>query len=129
MEGRTHRDLDPELCGEPVEIEERRATVRLTAGERMRGDETGLVHGGFVFGLADHAAMLAVNQPTVVLGSCQARFLKPVKVGDELMAEAVVENQEDRRFVVTCEVKRSGVTVMSGEFVCYTPERHVLAAE
>jgi acyl-coenzyme A thioesterase PaaI-like protein len=46
-------------------------------------DAHGLVHGGFVFGLADYAAMLAVNDPNVVLGAAEARFLKPVRRGDQ----------------------------------------------
>jgi acyl-coenzyme A thioesterase PaaI-like protein len=49
----------------------------------MAVDDRGLVHGGFVFGLADHAAMLAVNDPNVVLGAASTRFLKPVRVGED----------------------------------------------
>lgn len=32
----------------------------------MAADEYRLVHGGFIFGLADYAVMLAINEPTVV---------------------------------------------------------------
>lgn len=45
------------------------------------------------FGLADYAAMLAVNEPTVVLGKAEVRFLKPVKVGERLLARTrILEN-------------------------------------
>ena len=42
---------------------------------------------GFIFGAADYAAMLAVNQPNVVLGAAETHFLKPSRVGDVLLAQ------------------------------------------
>ena len=92
----------------------------------MATDERGLVHGGFLFGLADYAAMLAVNHPGVVLASAEARFLKPVLVGEEVIAEAAIVDHEGSRTFVQVEVRRGDQAVMSGEFHCYTPKRHVL---
>jgi len=66
MEQRTHPVVSPELCGRPSALEPGRAVVEFEALESMRADASGLVHGGFVFGLADYAAMLAVNHPHVV---------------------------------------------------------------
>lgn len=126
MEVRTHLAIDRELCGEPIELSEGFCRVRLVPTEAMAADGQGLVHGGFLFGLADYAAMLAVNQPTVVLASAEARFLKPVLVGDEVIAEAAIVDQEGPRTYVQVEVRRGEQTVMSGEFHCYTPRRHVL---
>ena len=79
MEARTHLDADPRLCGRPLDLAEGRAQVALDTIDSMVVDRQGLVHGGFVFGLADYAAMLAVNDPNVVLGAAATRFLKPVK--------------------------------------------------
>ena len=81
MEQRTHRLTSKRLVGKPVKIEKNYAEVLLETTEEMTVDEYGLVHGGFTFGLADYAAMLAVNEPTVVLGKADVKFLKPVKVG------------------------------------------------
>ena len=36
----------------------------------------GWYNGGFIFGLADHAAMLAVNDPNVVLARCHRKIFK-----------------------------------------------------
>jgi len=125
---RTHLGIDRRLCGEPLEIGEVSAAVAWTALPEMAADERGLVHGGFVFGLADYAAMLAVNHPNVVLGSAEVRFLKPVVVGERLVARAAVEESDGRRSRVRVEVKRGEETVMSGTFACFTLERHVLDA-
>jgi acyl-coenzyme A thioesterase PaaI-like protein len=128
---RTHLGLDRRLCGQPLAVEEGSAVVGFEALPEMAADERGLVHGGFVFGLADHAAMLAVNHPNVVLGSAEVRFLKPVAVGEKLEARAAVEETDGRRSRVRVEVRRSGVAaaeVMAGTFLCFVLERHVLDA-
>jgi uncharacterized protein (TIGR00369 family) len=129
MTPNTHHALNPRLCGELRELKEGRATVTLATSDEMRADEQGLVHGGFVFGLADHAAMLAVNHPNVVLGSAEARFLAPVKVGDKLEAHAAVRNVEGKKHFVDCEVLSGNEAVFRGVFVCFIPSQHVLAAQ
>ena len=86
MRPQTHLSIDPRLCGAPVTLSPGQATVQFVATAQMAVDEHGLVHGGFVFGLADHAAMLAVNDPNVVLGAADTRFLAPVRVGDVVTA-------------------------------------------
>ena len=130
-EVRTHLGLDRRLCGRPMEVAEGSAVVSFEALPEMAADERGLVHGGFVFGLADHAAMLAVNHLNVVLGSAEVRFLKPVAVGERLEARAVVEEADGRKSRVKVEVLRVGSStevVMAGTFLCFVLERHVLDA-
>jgi uncharacterized protein (TIGR00369 family) len=124
----THLGIDRRLCGEPLEIGDGTAAVVLVTRPEMAADGHGLVHGGFVFGLADYAAMLAVNHPNVVLGSAEVRFLKPVAVGERLAAAARVAESDGRRSRVSVEVRRGDEPVMSGTFLCFTLERHVLEA-
>ena len=126
MEPRTHLELDPSLCGAPAELSAGHARVELTPPSQMRADDHQLVHGGFVFGLADHAAMLAVNEPTVVLGSAEVRFSAPVTVGQRCVAEATVSTREGSNHIVDVTVRCDGTEVFSGRFVCFVPRRHVL---
>lgn len=126
MDLRTHVDIDRRLCGEPVELGEGFASVELTTTPEMVVDEHGLVHGGFVFGLADHGAMLAVNHPNVVLGQASSRFLKPVRAGETLLAVAEIIRRDGRRKTVQVEVRRGDETVMSAELVCYELDHHIL---
>lgn len=100
----------------------------MTAVAAMAADDRGLVHGGFVFGLADHAAMLAVNEPNVVLVRAEVRFVAPVAVGDRLVARARVAPQAGAgpRPVVEAEVSAGDRTVFAGTFHCAVPSRHVL---
>ncbi|HYN21816.1 MAG TPA: hotdog domain-containing protein [Thermoanaerobaculia bacterium] len=129
MQPRTHLAIDPRLCGEPLDLAEGSARVAFTALPEMAADESGLIHGGFVFGLADYAAMLAVNHPHVVLAGAEVRFLKPVVVGERLVAEARSDEGDGRKSRVRVEVLRGGETVMTGDFRCVTLDQHVLGSE
>ena len=127
MVPRTHLKADPSLLGTSIHIEDGKlAVVELRAGPEMAVDEVGLVHGGFTFGLADYAAMVAVNDPYVVLGSSEVRFTAPVKVGDLMRATATVEGVEGKRRDVSVVVSVGERTVLKGKMVCYILSGHVL---
>jgi len=123
---RTHLRIDQALCGAPLRLADGHAELRLETVPAMAVDEQGLVHGGFVFGLADHAAMLAVNDPNVVLSAASVRFLRPLRVGDVVTAVATRGPAQGRRHPVTVEVRRGDEVVMTGEFGCVILGRHVL---
>jgi acyl-coenzyme A thioesterase PaaI-like protein len=107
LEQRTHDKIVPGLCGRPVELASGCARVVLETTVERAADARGLVHGGFTFGLADYAAMLAVNEPTVVLASAATKFLGPVVVGDHLDAEASVVRTDGRKRWVKVVVRRT----------------------
>jgi len=92
----------------------------------MAADDHGLVHGGFIFSLADHAAMLAVNEATVVLAAAEVRFLLPVRVGARVAATACVVERSGRRRQVEVEVTVEADVMCTGVFDCVTLDRHVL---
>jgi len=127
MEIKTHKLSNHSLLGNPVKvIDETEAMVELRATKEMAVDENGLIHGGFIFGLADYAAMLAINHPNVVLGASEVRFLSPVKTGDVMMAKAIVSKVDGRRRTVAVEVKVGDVAILSGSMTCFVLDRHVL---
>lgn len=123
---RTHEKIAAALCGRPVEVADGRARVALDTTTEMAADARGLVHGGFTFGLADYAAMLAVNEPTVVLASAETKFLGPVVAGERLEADAAVERTDGKKRWVNVVVRRDGTPVMEGTFLAVVPDRHIL---
>jgi len=123
----THELLDAELCGVPIEATDGRAIVEFVATARMRADATDLVHGGFVFGLADHAAMLAVGAPTVVLAAAEMKFLAPVVVGDTVRATATTAESTGKKRIVDVLVHVGDKVVMESRMTCVVPGNHVLA--
>ena len=126
MDPKTHLQADPGLCGTLLAIGEGSARVALDTTRPMAVDAQGLVHGGFVFGLADYAAMLAVNDPNVVLGGAESRFLKPVRVGDRMIASAKTLDTKGRKREVRVEAAVNTEKVFEGTFTCFVLERHVL---
>jgi uncharacterized protein (TIGR00369 family) len=93
----THQAINPELCGRALQVEKGFSRVALVTTAVMAADHTGLIHGGFIFGLADYAAMIAVNHPNVVLGAADVKFLKPVVQGETVIAEARVEEIQGKK--------------------------------
>ena len=127
MKIKTHVRVSADLVGSPVDVIE---GVKAIAQLRTRGDmvvdSTGLIHGGFTFGLADYAAMLAVNHPYVVLSSANVKFTAPVNVGETMIAEAKVTTVDGKKSEVNVEVKVEERRVLMGLFTCYTLDKHVL---
>jgi acyl-coenzyme A thioesterase PaaI-like protein len=126
MEIKTHENIDRSLCGEPVMVKEGISEVRLECSKCMGADESGLVHGGFIFGLADYEAMLAVNHPNVVLGSAETRFLKPSRITDVLIAKAHDKTPQERKHLVEVEVFCGEDLVFTGMFTCFVTKQHIL---
>jgi len=128
MDINTHKMIDRSLCGTPLETKEGFSRIELLLTENMTADESGLIHGGFLFGLADYAAMIAVNHPNVVLGSADVKFLKPLRRGDTIVAEAKVENISGKKNTVRVTIEKDKIKVFEGMFTCFVLDKHVLSA-
>jgi len=126
MNQHTHTQIEEEFSGRVIELKEGGSKVRLQTTSNMRTDETGLIHGGFLFSLADYAAMVAVNHPNVVLANANVKFLKPAIVNDVLTANAEVKNKEGKKYIVEAHIFRGPDLIFDGEFTCIVPNKHVL---
>lgn len=122
----THMKINTNFSGEIVEINPGYAKVVLDTIEVMRADEMGMIHGGFIFGAADFAAMAAVNEPNVVLASCTCLFLSPVRVGDKVSFIAEEHQKEGRKRTVNVKGYVYDIKVFEGEFKTIITDRHVL---
>jgi uncharacterized protein (TIGR00369 family) len=127
IERLTHTLINEALCGTIVNLTKNTSTVELLTTTDMAVDEYSLIHGGFIFSVADHAAMVAVNDPNVVLGAANVKFLRPITAGDRIVANARVTRVNGKKHVVNVDVLRDDEPVFSGEFTCFIPEKHVLA--
>jgi len=127
MQQNTHLNINTSLCGKATTLEKGYAEVLLHTTQQMSADAEGLVHGGFVFGAADYAAMSAVNDPFVVLGASSSKFLAPVKVGDVVLCKAVIVSDKGKKKVVEVEAFISDKLVFTGEFTTFVLDKHVLA--
>jgi uncharacterized protein (TIGR00369 family) len=122
----THRHIDQLLCGRPLSVESGSSRIELVTTQQMAADEQGLVHGGFIFGAADYAAMIAVNHPHVVLGASDVKFLKPVRVGETVIAQAQVQEVKGKKYWVAVSVTKDKEELFQGMFTCFVLDKHVL---
>lgn len=126
MQIQTHQSINQHLCGKPLHVDEGFSRVELKTTQEMAADTSGLVHGGFIFSLADYAAMIAVNHPNVVLGAADVKFLKPVAVADTVVAEARIEEIQGKKCWVAVSVTKDEQIVFQGMFTCFALAKHVL---
>ncbi len=122
---KTHLKIDTKLCGEVIDLEDGYAKVLLKTSQKMAADERALVHGGFCFGAADLAAMVAVNDPYVVLFGASSRFLAPVRVGDEVYFDAHVIELDGRKQRVEVKGRVKGKEIFEGIFETVILKSHV----
>lgn len=87
-----------------------RARLEMTVRADMANGH-GTCHGGYVFLLADTAFAVACNGhgPPAVAASCDIVYLRPVRVGDRLVAEAHERATAGRTGITDVTVRRMGV--------------------
>jgi acyl-coenzyme A thioesterase PaaI-like protein len=126
MQLNTHLTIDTSLCGRVIKLQKKYAEVLLHTTRQMAADEKGLVHGGFIFGAADYAAMSAVNDPLVVLGAAASKFVAPVKVGDAVLCKASVVSEKGKKREVEVQAFVKDRLVFEGSFTTIVLEKNVL---
>ena len=122
----THQKINGKFSGIPIDLGKNFAKLKLITTTEMVVDDTGLIHGGFIFSLADYCAMLTINHPNVVLGKAEVHFLKPVVLRDILIAKGTVLDSKGKKSEVEVKVYRNEDLVFTGIFTCFTPEVHIL---
>jgi acyl-coenzyme A thioesterase PaaI-like protein len=126
MQLNTHLHINTSLCGKVTKLQENYAEVLLHTTQQMAADSQGLVHGGFIFGAADYAAMSAVNDPYVVLGASSSKFIAPVKVGDAVLCKASVVTIKGKKAEVEVKAFVNEKLVFEGNFTTFVLPSHVL---
>ncbi|WP_415406241.1 hotdog domain-containing protein [Sulfurovum sp. CS9] len=126
MQIKTHLNINTSICGKVTKLQENYAEVLLHTTQQMTADRQGLVHGGFIFGAADYAAMSAVNDPLVVLGASSSKFLAPVKVGDAVLCKAIVVSEKGKKREVKVQAFVNEKLVFEGSFTTFVLDKHVL---
>ena len=58
--------------------------------------------------------MIAVNDPHVVLGAAEVKFLKPSVKNDTLVAEARVSHERGKKRIVSVVVTNEDTTIFTG---------------
>ena len=123
---KTHKLINERFSGKIIEVSENRAKSILHTNIDMVADEMGLIHGGFIFSAADYVAMVAVNDPNVVLGASECRFVAPVRKGDSVVFEAKVVSINGKKRIVEVKGYIDYKIVFKSIFTTFILEKHIL---
>lgn len=98
-----------ELVGDLVDIDlGRRGVSILDTTEAMAFERSGIIRGHYLFAQAESLAMAVIDAPVARTGVANAKFKRPVHVGERLVAKAeVLRTPAENEFVVLV-VTRSG---------------------
>ncbi len=122
---KTHSKIRSNLCGTIIKLDTGYSKTTLQTTKEMVLDDLGLIHSGFVFGAADYAAAVAVNEPNVVIIGSRSKFLAPAKIDDLIEFEAKAKFEDSRKR----EIKVSGfineVKIYEGVFQAIVLEQHI----
>ena len=122
---KTHSKVRSNLCGTILKLDAGYAKTTLQTTKDMILDDLGLIHSGFIFGAADYAAAVAVNEPNLVIIGSRSKFLAPAKIEDLIEFEAKAKFEDSRKR----EIKVSGfineVKVYEGIFQAVVLEQHI----
>ncbi len=129
MELNTHLKLNNDINGKVIELKPTYSKVELITKDFMVADSQGLIHGGFAFCAADFAAMAAVNDPYVVLAKSETKFLAPVQLGDTIIFEANIINNDGIKNSVEVIGAVNEKAVFKGIFFTATLNSHILDKE
>jgi acyl-CoA thioesterase len=91
------------------------ARMRIT-GEMVNGHD--IAHGGYVFLLADDAFAFACNtyDQVTVAAAAEVVFVRPARLGDELVAEAAERTKYGRNGIYDVTVRRVADGAVIAEF-------------
>lgn len=98
--------------------EGREVTVRYTAPPEFQGP-AGVMHGGLVTTLADELAgwvVIGVRKQFGFTGAIEARLLKPVRIGVEVLGHAKIVSENSRMLKIDVRLHQSGEEVFRGMF-------------
>ncbi len=122
----THAKVRSTLIGNIISLEHSKSKTTLQTTDEMAVDTLGLIHNGFIFGAAEYAAVLAVNEENLVVISSKVKFLAPAKSGDliEFRALAKFEDSRKREIKVIGEINE--IKIFEGLFQAVLLENHIL---
>ncbi|MCL6451857.1 MAG: transcription factor FapR [Acetobacteraceae bacterium] len=107
-----------EVVGELLELELGRGGISLLqTTSDMAFERSRVVRSQHIFAQADSLALAIVDAPAALTGLANAKFKRPVQVGERLVARAEMLRQKGNKMVVLVQTRVKGETVFRGKFV------------
>jgi len=122
---KTHDKIRTNLCGTIIKLDNGYSKTTLQTTKEMVLDDLGLIHSGFIFGAADYAAAVAVNEANVVVIGSRSSFLAPAKLNDLIEFEAKAKFEDSRKREIKVIAKINDIKIYEGIFHAVVLEQHI----
>ena len=121
------KKLRSSFTGDIVELEDGYVKTKFEPTDEMVIDDYKLIHNGFIFNAADFAAMVAVNNPYLVIITSNTKFLAPIELGNVVDFEAKVVHKYARKREIKVIGTVSDIKVFEGLFLVVILDQHILS--
>jgi acyl-coenzyme A thioesterase PaaI-like protein len=116
-----------EVIGELIDLQlDESATSSFEIKEEHVFSRTQVARGDYIFAQANSLAVAVVNSDIALTGAARVRYVRPVRLGEKLIAKAEVCSQNNELVLVRVETTADGEPVFSGTFrVFKTADKHI----
>jgi acyl-coenzyme A thioesterase PaaI-like protein len=109
-----------EVIGELIELDLNRIGISiLDIGPEHVFARTKIARGHHLFAQANSLAVSVIDSETVLTGTADVRFKRPVKLGERLVSKAVVQDNREERARVDVTTKVGDDVVFEGQFIVF----------
>lgn len=111
---------EQELIGELKELTiGKSGSSLLTIDENMVLSRAQVARGHHLFAQANSLAIALVDAEVAVTGSVDMKFLRPVRLGETVLAKGWVENRKENKYWVNIEARVNQEMILTGTWVLF----------
>lgn len=113
-----------EIIGELIDLElNREGLSLLEVLPEMVFHKTKILRGHYLFAQANSLAVAIIDAEVALTGVARVRYIRPVYLGEKLIAKARVTSQNGNRYSINVSTRVDKEEVFSGKFVVVATER------
>ncbi len=114
---------DQELIGELLELViGERACSKLMIDESMVLTKARVARGHYLFAQANSLAIALVDAPMALTGSVQLKFIRPVQLGEVVVAKGTVQHRKQNKYWVHISLSVGSEEVLQGNWILFAIE-------
>ncbi|MGM0410125.1 MAG: transcription factor FapR [Bacillota bacterium] len=117
-------DNEGEVIGELIDLKLNNYAVSfLKSKKEMAFKDTNIIRGHHIFAQANSLAVAVLDDEIVLTGKSDVKFLKTVKVGDNLRAKAELKDVDRKKYYIDVNTFCNNIKVFSGQFVMFVRKK------
>ncbi len=107
----------PEIIGDLLDLELEKAGLSLLEiSEEMVFQKNRIARGHVLFAQANSLAVALVNAEVALTGTAKVSFIRPVKLGEKIVAKAVIYSKSGNKYGIRVTSRSDNEMVFQGDF-------------